>query len=175
MLDRIGHISLTVTNLKTSIDFYVNTLGMKLAKEMVMDCKSTEVLFGIRTCKVKVAHLKGCEDCGSPAIELLQFAKADTLKDDIRLNRVAISGISFYVDDIDKHYKELKEKGVEFISEPQYFDSTDAGFGKNKAAYFTDPDGIILELLEEVEKGTPVNEMDISTCLSPSNSAVTGV
>ena len=32
--------------------------------------------------------------------------------------------------------------------EPQFFDFTSDGFGKSKAVYFKDNDGIILELME---------------------------
>ncbi len=34
--------------------------------------------------------------------------------------------------------------------EPQLFDFTKYGFGKSKALYFKDPDGIILELMEKI-------------------------
>lgn len=173
MLNRIGHISITVTDLDKSIKFYEDILGMKLAKQMVMDCKTTEVLFGISACRVKVAHLRGCVDCGSPIIELMQFKSEDTLKDDVRLNRVSVSKVSFTVDDINQTYKELKDKGVEFVSSPQSFEYTEQGFGKNKSVFFKDPDGVILELQEIVEEGTPVDELDINTCVSPSEESVT--
>ena len=52
------------------------------------------------------------------------------------------------MDNIDEEYKRLKELGVKFISEPQYFDLTAQGFGKSKAVYFYEPDNIILELIE---------------------------
>ncbi|GEM_PF-5873037 len=57
---------------------------------------------------------------------------------------VSIAELCFYVNDIDTLYTNLKEKGVDFISEPQYFDLTSQGFGKSKAVYFKDPDGFIL-------------------------------
>ena len=86
----------------------------------------------------------------APPIELLEFTSDETIKDNADLFKTSISEICFRVDDIEKSYCDLKSKGVEFISEPQYFDLTDQGFGKSKAVYFKDPDGIILELIQEM-------------------------
>lgn len=175
MLNKIGHVSLTINNLEESIKFYEDTLGMKLIKQKIMECESTELLFGISSCNVHVAHLRSCDDCGSPDIELLEFRQKDTLKDDIRINRVSISGISFYVENIQKTYEDLKAKGVEFVSSPQYFESVEDGFGKTKSVYFKDPNGIILELQEIVEQGKTAKELDIDTCVGPSEYSATHV
>ena len=175
MLNKMGYVSLTVNNLEESIIFYEDILGMKLIKQKIMECKSTEVLFGISSCNVHVAHLRTCDDCGSPDIELLEFREKDTLKDDIRINRVSISGISFKVENIQITYEDLKAKGVEFISEPQYFESVEEGFGKIKSVYFRDPNGIILELHEIIEEGRTAEDLDIDTCVGPSEYSATHV
>lgn len=172
MFNRVGNISLTVKDLDKSIEFYKDILGMELKNERLMDCKSTEVLFGISKCEVRVATLKGCRECNSPDIKLLQFTEKDTLKDEIIINRVSISTISFYVDDINKTYEEFKGKGVEFISEPQFFEAEEPGLGKIKSAYFKDPNGIILELQQAIEEGKTANEMGINTEISPSDGSV---
>lgn len=59
--------------------------------------------------------------------------------------------LCFYVSDVDSIYEKLSDKGIEFLSKPQYFDYTSQGFGKSKAIYFKDPDGIILELMERID------------------------
>lgn len=175
MFNKIGHVSLTVKDLDKSIKFYEDILGMKVKSKKMMDCKSTEVLFGINACKVRVAYLIACRHCDAPDIKLLQFSEQDTLNDQIIVNRVSISSVTFYVDDIDKTYKEYKEKGVEFVSEPQYFDSTEAGLGKIKSAYFKDPNGIILELQQVVEEGLTAKELGIDINIGPSDDSVSRV
>ncbi len=40
---------------------------------------------------------------------------------------------------------------MEFLSDPQYFDLSSQGFGKSKAVYLKDPDGIVLELMECID------------------------
>lgn len=151
MINNIAHIGLTVSNLQRSIEFYRDILGLKYIGKMVMTGEATEKLFNLKNCVAKVAYLKCGEDLSSPPVELIQFVSEKADKKFNKLNSISISELCFYVDDIDSMYNELKEKGVEFISEPQSFNFEADGFGKSKAVYFKDPDGIILELMECIE------------------------
>lgn len=115
-----------------------------------MEGDSTDALFNIKDCKVRVAYLNGSEEISSPPIELLKFEKGLKKDGNPELNKISISEVCFQVENIDNAYKNLLSKGVEFLSQPQFFDFTEQGFGKSKAVYFKDPDGIILELIEEI-------------------------
>ena len=150
MLQEVIHIGVTVSDLDVSIDFYKNILGLSLKGEMVMEGVETDILFGRKNCRVKIAYLNGSNNLISPPIELLQFTPEKCEQDKADLHKTSISEICFKVEDIDRVYEELMQKGVEFISKPQFFDFTSQGFGKSKAVYFKDPDGIILELLEPI-------------------------
>lgn len=82
-------------------------------------------------------------------IDLLQWTKpASTGKPYDRLNHVGIARIALGVDNLDKTYAELKAKGVEFISLPQYVDLERPGQAPVKVVAFKDPDGVFLELSE---------------------------
>ncbi|MFR1710146.1 MAG: VOC family protein [Clostridium sp.] len=151
MLKNIAHVGITVSNLEKSIEFYKNVLGLSYQGQMLMEGEATERLFRISPCKVRVAYLKGSEELMSPPVELLQFLEKDIEDKENKLNQISISEVCFNVLDIDSVYKRLMDKGVEFLSEPQYFDFTSQGFGKSKAVYFKDPDGIILELIEYIK------------------------
>lgn len=151
MLKEILHVGLTVKDIDKSIDFYNNVLGLSFQGEMIMEGIETDILFGIKDCKVRVAYLNGGRELSSPPIELLQFETDDVQTDYVCLKKTSISEVCFKVDDIDKTYSILKDNGVSFISSPQVFDFTSQGFGKSKAVYFRDPDGIILELIEIIE------------------------
>lgn len=150
MLKQVMHIGLTVKDIDKSIKFYKNILGLSFQSQMIMTGNETDKLFARKNCKVKVAYLNGSDEVYAPPIELIQFVSDIADTDVADLHKTSISEICFRVDDIEKVYFDLKTKGVEFISEPQFFDLTAQGFGKSKAVYFKDPDGIILELLEPI-------------------------
>ncbi|WP_346938772.1 VOC family protein [uncultured Clostridium sp.] len=151
MLKNIAHVGLTVSNLEKSIEFYQNTLGLTYQGQLLMEGEETEKLFGMASCKVRVAYLNGSTELMAPPVELIQFVGTDIQSKGNQLNQLSISELCFYVSDIDSIYEKLLDKGIEFLSKPQYFDYTTQGFGKSKAVYFKDPDGIILELMECID------------------------
>lgn len=151
MLKEIVHVGLTVANIDISIDFYEKVLGLSFQGRIGMEGMETDLLFKKKNCKVQVAYLNGSDVVSSPSIELIQFTSEDCIKSSSDLSKTSISEVCFRVDDIEKVYRDLSEKGVEFFSEPQFFDFSEQGFGKSKAVYFKDPDGIILELIQSVE------------------------
>lgn len=126
-------------------------MGLNFQGQMTMEGKATEKLFNIKNCKVEIAYLNGSDKINTPTIELIEFKNGFEKDENIKLNKISISEVCFSVKDIEKVYRDLLKKDVEFLSEPQYFDLTDQGFGRSKAVYFKDPDGIILELIETVE------------------------
>lgn len=148
MLKEIMHVGITVSNIENSIKFYRDILGLTLKGQALMEGKETDALFAMNNCKVKIAYLNGSDNIISPPIELLEFVNNETIKDKPQLNKISISEICFRVDNIEKVYKHLIDNNVECLSEPQEFDFTAYGFSKSKALYFKDPDGIILELME---------------------------
>ena len=150
MIDKIAHVGLTVSDIEISKKFYGEILGLKFLGMIVMEGKETDILFGFDNAKAKVAYFNGSELINTPPVELIQFTENPSIKDEPNLHKTSISELCFYVDNIDKVYTELSGKGVKFLSEPQYFDFTEYGFGKSKAVYLKDPDGNILELMESV-------------------------
>lgn len=151
MIKEVIHIGITVKDMDKSIDFYKNILGLSFQGQMIMEGKETDILFGMEDCKVKVAYLNGSKEIFAPPIELLQFMSKKTELESTDFLKTSICEVCFEVENIEETYSRLKKKGVEFISPPQSFDFTSQGFGKSKAVYFKDPDGIILELIETIE------------------------
>lgn len=151
MIHEVMHIGVTVRDMDKSIAFYRDILGLKFQGELIMEGKETDLLFARKNCKVRVAYLNGSEEMIAPPVELIQFLSEPAKADAADLAKTSISEICFKVRDIDAVYKHLVAHSVECLSEPQFFDFTASGFGKSKALYFKDPDGIILELMEVVE------------------------
>lgn len=150
MIKNIIHVGISVSDLEKAKDFYGNILGLKFVGQMIMKGEETDLLFNRKNTVAKVAYFNGSDNIYAPPIELIEFnhtiskAKADLFK-------TSISEVCFSCDDIDKTYNDLKNKGVKFISEPQFFDSTEYGFSKSKAVYFYDMDENILELTEYID------------------------
>ncbi len=150
MVNEIMHVGVTVSDMDRSISFYRDVLGLHFQGELVMQGKETDLLFTKENCKVRVAYLNGSDHIMAPPVELIQFVSEDAVADGADLCKISISEICFKVDDLDAVYKHLRDNHVECLSAPQFFDFTDSGFGKSKALYFKDPDGVILELMESV-------------------------
>lgn len=148
MKQGILHIGLTVSNLQRSIAFYRDVLGLEFVGEMEMSGPETEILFQKKACEAKVAYLKINSSEGSPLLELIEFQNVSLPLQPCSLFRTSISEVCFLSEDIDTDFAKLSQKGVIFLSSPQTFDSSRYGFGKSRAVYFKDPDGIILELLQ---------------------------
>lgn len=151
MLKEIAHVGITVSDIKKSVAFYKDVLGLHYINSMTMKGKETDLLFNKDNCVVHLAYLSGNDQISSPPVELIQFVTHGCRKEMSDLHKTSISELCFRVEDIDIVYENLRGKQVEFLSEPQYLDYTDQGFGKSKAVYFKDPDGIILELIQDIE------------------------
>lgn len=147
-INKMIHVGLTVSNLENSIKFYRDVLGMEFKGQMTMEGPETDILFGHKDAKAKVAYLNASDDLNCPPVELIHFENAPIKKQETDLFTTSASEICFAVNDIYKAYEDLKAKDVEFISEPQHFDFSESGYGKSIAVYFKDPDGIILELTQ---------------------------
>ncbi len=150
MISNILHVGLTVSDLDKSIKFYRDILGLKFIGEIFMEGKETDILFARENCKARIAYFNGSDNMFAPPIELIQFVEDAATPNIADLHKISISEVCFKVDDIDAVYKHFVDNNVECLSEPQPFDFTAYGFGKSKAIYFKDPDGIILELIEEI-------------------------
>lgn len=149
MVGRIYHVGLVVSDLERSIHFYRDVLGLHFQGEIFMEGEATEKIFGHANCSARVAYLNGDDNNKMPPIELIEFqnprVKSNNAGD---LFSTSIAEVCFYTDHIDEIYHTLIAHQVVCLSEPQYFDFSDQGFGKSKAFYFKDPDGIILEMMQ---------------------------
>ena len=148
MIQEIMHVGVTVRDLDRSIAFYRDVLGLTFQGEILMEGPETDALFCRKNCRARVAYLNGSDHVMAPPVELIQFVDEESREDPADLFKTSISEICFRVQNIDAVYAHLVAQGVDCLSAPQAFDFTASGFGRSKAIYFRDPDGIILELME---------------------------
>ncbi len=148
MTGQIYHVGLTVSDIDKSIAFYRDILGLRFIGEILMEGKETDALFQRKNCRARVAYLNGSNELHMPPVELIQFLDTEIQNKKSDLFSTSISELCFYTNDIEETYHKLLEYKVECLSPPQDFDFTSTGFGKSKAFYFKDPDGIILEMMQ---------------------------
>ncbi len=140
------HTGLVVKDLERSIAFYRDLLGLELAGRAKEEGDYIEKLVGIPVAAVEWAKLKVP---GGHIVELLQYHSPplDSSAEEIgRSNRPGCSHLAFTVTDLDGLFEALLGAGYKCNSAPLL--SPD---GKVKVLYAHDPDGIILELVQELK------------------------
>lgn len=148
MISSIRHTGIVVRNLDESLKFYCDTLGLEIYKRCTeKQGQFIDKLTGID--KVKLEWVKVIIPAGG-LIELLQYHShpdPDVFKcpETFPSNRLGCSHISLTVDNLSQLYDELSKNGYKCNSEPLL--SPDA---KVKILYCHDPDGVILELIEDL-------------------------
>jgi len=140
MITGHNHTSFTVSDIDRSLDFYTNTLGFKLEGRFEPQGPGIEQITGFPGAHLLVAFVY----VGDFRLELIQYAAPKGIKLDTSTNNTGSAHVALWVDDIDRTYAELTAKGVRFKGAPAR-----SLPGRPRVAYFTDPDGITLELVSE--------------------------
>lgn len=147
MITSIRHVAFVVSNLEISLKFYNEILGLKIYRRYVEEGSFIDRLTGIKNVKlewVKLIIPKG------GLIELLQYHSHPDTEISTKLtcsssNRLGCSHVALTVEDLSKLYNKLISAGYTCKSEPLF-----APGGKAKILYCHDPDGAILELIEDL-------------------------
>ena len=139
----IRHTGIVVSNLEISKEFYCNLLGFKIQKEVdeygdfLNKISNLEDVL-VRTCKMTLSN--------GDMVELLYYKSHPETPDMSRkISQIGCSHIAMTVNDLDFIYDRLTRNGVKFNSPPQF--SPD---GKAKVTFCKDPDGSLIELVEEL-------------------------
>jgi len=124
-LNKIHHIAIIVSNYEISKNFYVNLLGFKVIRENYREDRNSYKL------DLKI---------GDSEIEL--FSMNECPKRLTRPEACGLRHLAFYVDNIEEVIEELNLNGI--ITEPIRIDE----YTGKKFTFFSDPDGLPLELHE---------------------------
>lgn len=145
----LHHSAITVSNLDRAIDFYCGVLGLELAHEPtdMFSGEFVEQALRVPGAALRIAVVRAGED----RIELLEFATPPSpVERPLPGNARGAVHLAFLVDDLDAKRAELEAKGVEFFAEAV----TNGGgsLAGWRWSYFSDPDGVVLELVEVVSR-----------------------
>jgi catechol 2,3-dioxygenase-like lactoylglutathione lyase family enzyme len=147
----LDHISVTVSNLERSLVFYRDMLGLKEVERHLLEGETISSMAGKKDVVLQVVRLAAP---GTPGIQidLQHYVHPKGSVSTAKLGDAAHAHFCFGVPDVRRAYEELRAKGVEFISEPVCFDLE---WGIVHVVFFKDPDGFILELVENPNETKP--------------------
>ena len=141
MIKEVRHVGITVTNMKKSLEFYQNILGLKIQREMNESGKHIDNMLSMEN--VLVNTIKMCINDETTLIELLEFKSHPQKSNNSNISTIGTSHFALTVDNLDNIYKKLIENNIKFNSTPQF--SPD---GYAKVSFCYDPDGTLIELVQ---------------------------
>lgn len=149
------HVGLVVRDIKKSLKFYQDFLGLTIAKQDTETGNFISHLVGIRSVTIKWIKLNMP---GGGLLELIQHLSHPDLETTHEAipcspNRLGCSHPAFTVANLQVLYEKLIDNSYRCISPP--LDSPD---GKVKVLFAYDPDGILIELVEEKTQPKEVQE-----------------
>lgn len=141
---RIDHVGVIVNDLPAAKEFFLD-VGLEVKGEWEMEGELMGYAVGLNDAKVACVGL-GTSECQT-WIELIKFYSPSNEKDSQQpfANTLGIRHIAFTVEDIEAVVAKLKNKGTEIFSEIQQYEES------YKLCYVRGPEGIILELAEEIK------------------------
>ena len=147
MIKNFRHTCVIVKNLDRALEFYRDTLGLKVFKIVTTKGKYPEQLLNIKGIELTYAKLRTPgQSKNSPAIfELHHWRKPKVTP------RKGYNHISFTVRDIDDVYKRLSKQGIKFISVPR-----ESPGGYTKVCFAYDPDNNLIEFVEDLREPSKI-------------------
>lgn len=141
------HVGIPVSDLERSIEFY-KSLATVIDPESILEFdvwgEALSAHVGLPDAEIRIAFLP----VGDINVELLRYKNPVGRAVDRRNCDFGSVHICFEVDDMARAYAELTERGVEFAAEPFTYGPEFGPIEGFVFAYFKDPDGTQLELLQ---------------------------
>lgn len=144
---KLRHVGITVTNIEKSINFYKSFFGFSTVKDMDEEGEHIDKFSGLKDINVRTVKMVDGYD---GLIELLHYRSHPKTKDENLSRDITDIGCSHFaltVEGLPKLYEQMKQQGVTVLCEPQR--SPD---GQVLLTFCKDPDGTLIELVEELIK-----------------------
>ena len=143
MVESINHVSFTVSDLKASVDFYENVIGLKCVSYAERGEEFSSSVTGIQGVKMEIAYMEapGC------SIELIQYVQGQGQRLDTMTCNVGSTHLCFNINEYDEWMERMKDNGVRMRGKQCI---VPAGPNKGKrVCYVMDNDGNNLEFIEK--------------------------
>ncbi len=141
---RIDHVDIVVNDLAAAKAFFLD-LGLELEGEAELEGEWLDEVIGLKDARSAIVYLR--PPGGGTGIELSKFyAPSDEHGiEKASMSTPGIRHIAFVVEDIEDMVAKLKKRGAETFSEVKRYEDS------YKLCYVRGPEGIILELAEELK------------------------
>jgi len=141
MIGKTQHYGLTVADLDQSLAFYCDLLGMELISRTDVGGDAFTASTGVEGASAEIAHLDG----SGFVVELLDYDSPPgrNINEEHGPNDVGAAHLAIEVEELEEIVEDIGDE-VEFQSrDPPVIGGTGA-----KIAYIRDPDGSLIELIE---------------------------
>ncbi len=145
MIKGYRHTGLVVRDLERSLGFYRDLLGLAVWKQAVETGSYIERVVGVPGVTLAWVKLKAPDGSILELLQYLSHPDPTVSPNPQPANRLGCSHVALTVTNLDQIYQNFNQHGVICKSPPQR--SPD---GAVKVLYCHDPDGIIVELVEEL-------------------------
>lgn len=145
-LSHVHHVGYIVKNMDDAVAFYNALLGKEPNK--TADIPSSKAMDIQNQADDTVSRIVFYELDGA-ALELIEFVKPDETGVYPQPTVPGNKHLAFRVDDIYATYKAMLGAGYAFHAEPQVLEKQAGAMAGFKFAFFRDPDGNMIEIVEE--------------------------
>ena len=142
-IKRMEHVGIVVENLQAAVEFF-SELGLETGGTGQVEGDWVGRIIGLDDVKAEFAMMRAPE--GGAEVELVKF-HSPPMQDGASgapSNALGLRHITFLVDDIDSVVAGLEDRGVELVGELVQYENS------YRLCYVRGPEGIIIELAEEI-------------------------
>jgi catechol 2,3-dioxygenase-like lactoylglutathione lyase family enzyme len=146
MIKSVEHFSFSVSNIEAALHFFCDLLGLSATPVAEVETPEVRQIVGIPDASLRISIVR---IPGGTRLELIQYVRPEGRTVDTRPFNPGTAHVAFLVDDIQRTYEDLVQKGVKFVNAPVWNPGND---GKSRwgVSYLQGPDNLIIELIERV-------------------------
>jgi lactoylglutathione lyase len=140
---RMSHIGICVSDWRRSLRFYHDALGFRYVHELEMSGEPSATLLRLPDVDFRAIYLER----EGVRIELLHYEKPGCAGDGRprAMNALGLTHLSLCVDDLDATLRELAAAGATVLEDTRI----DVAPARTRAIFVTDPDGTLIELVQQ--------------------------